>query len=74
MREEEDEGGDEGEAIQESGKYVRYCEDVVAAPDEGVNDEAGRGVCSGGWVGVEGGDRSASSSHWATQLDRKWLL
>ena len=72
--EEEGEGEDAGEAIQESGKYVEYCEDVVAAPDEGVSDEAGRGVCSGGWIGVGGREGSASSSLWATQSDGKLLL
>ena len=74
VREEEGEGEDDGEAIQESGKYAEYCEDVVAAPDEGVSDEAGRGVCSGGWIGVGGREGSASSSLWATQSDGKLLL
>ena len=68
VREEEGEGEDEGEAIQESGKYVRYCEDVVAAPDEDVSDEAGRGVCSGGWVGVEGRDTVVFNSFGAREL------
>ena len=62
VREEEGEGEDEGEAIQESGKYAEYCEDVIAGPDEGVSDEAGRGICRGGCTGVEGREGSASSS------------
>ena len=72
--EEEGEGEDDGEAIQESGKYAEYCEDVIAAPDEGVSDEAGRGICRGGCTGVEGREGSASSSLWATQSDGKLLL
>ena len=48
VQEEEGEGEDDGEAIQESGKYVEYCEDAIAAPDEGISDEAGRAVWRGG--------------------------
>ena len=31
---------DEGEVIHEAGKYVEYCEDAVATPEEGDSDDA----------------------------------
>ena len=71
LREEGGEGEDDGEAIQASGKYAAYCEDVIAAPDEDITDEARSSVCRGGCTGVEGREGSASSSLWATQSDGK---
>lgn len=40
VREEESEHEDEGELVEESIKYTEYCQDVVAAPDKGISDEA----------------------------------
>ena len=40
VREEKSELEDEGELVEESRKYTEYCQEVVAAPDKDISDEA----------------------------------